>query len=362
MKKYNVAIVGATGAVGQEMLKMLENRNFSVEKIYPFASARSKGRRVCFGKKEYDIIELTKENVEKYADEIQLAMFSAGASIAKEFAPLFAQKGIFVVDNSSAFRMETDVPLVVPEVNEHVLSKEKKIIANPNCSTIQMVVVLNPIHKVSRIKRVLVATYQSVSGAGGKAMIELQKETGMILEQIKKLDNLITDDNKDYVVPKYEGKIFQRQIAFNLIPQIDVFLDNMYTKEEMKMVNETRKIMGDDGIKVSAQCIRTPVFRAHSETVWVETEKKVTPKQAQEILSKAENVKVVDEPRAENPCSRYPTPVDASNKQVTYVGRIREDLSCENGLVMWIVSDNLLKGAALNAVQILESMVKKKII
>jgi aspartate-semialdehyde dehydrogenase len=258
--------------------------------------------------------------------------------------------------------MDVDIPLVVPEVNEDVLSKDKKIIANPNCSTIQMVVVLNPIHKVSRIKRILVSTYQSVSGAGGKAMIELQRETGMVLEQIKQLDNLITDDNKDYIIPKYEGKVFQRQIAFNLIPQIDIFLDNMYTKEEMKMVNETRKIMADNDIKISAQCIRTPVFRAHSETVWIETENKVTPSQAKEILEKAENVKVIDNPKSENPELRYPTPIDASNKQVTYVGRIREDLSCDNGLVMWIVSDNLLKGAALNAVQILESMLKKNII
>lgn len=362
MKSYNVAVVGATGAVGQEMLKMLEKRNFPVEKIFPFASSRSKGKKIIFCKKEYEIIELTKENVEKYAKEIQLAMFSAGASIAKEFAPLFAQKGIFVVDNSSAFRMEEDVPLVVPEVNEHTLSSEKKIIANPNCSTIQMVVVLNPIHKVSRIKRILVSTYQSVSGAGGKAMIELQKEAEMVLEKIKRLDNLITDNNTDYIIPKYDGKVFQRQIAFNLIPQIDIFLDNMYTKEEMKMVNETRKIVGDRDIKISAQCVRTPVFRAHSETVWIETEIKITPDQARKILEKAENIKVVDEPMSEQPELRYPTPIDASNQQITYVGRIREDISCENGLVMWIVSDNLLKGAALNAVQILESMVKKKII
>jgi len=362
MKKYNVAVVGATGAVGQEMLNMLEKRSFPIEKIFPFASSRSKGKKISFCGEEYGIIELTKDNVEKYAGEINLAMFSAGAGVAKEFAPLFAKKNIFVVDNSSAFRMEPDIPLVVPEVNEIVLIKEKKIIANPNCSTIQMVVVLNPIHKIAKIRRILVSTYQSVSGAGGKAMIELKKETELVLNQIQKLGNLITDENKFFLAPNIEGKVFPRQIAFNLIPQIDVFLDNMYTKEEMKMVNETRKIMGDDSIKVSAQCVRTPVFRAHSETVWIETEKKVTPKQAQEILSKAENVKVIDDPRADNPQLRYPTPVDASNKQITYVGRIREDLSCENGLVMWIVSDNLLKGAALNAVQILESMVKQKII
>jgi aspartate-semialdehyde dehydrogenase len=362
VKKYNVAIVGATGAVGQEMLKMLEKRHFPVEKIFPFASFRSKGRQVFFNNEKYDVIELTKENVEKYASQIQLAMFSAGASIAKEYAPIFAEKGIYVVDNSSAFRMEEEVPLVVPEVNDYVLTKDKKIIANPNCSTIQMVVVLNPIHKFSRIKRILVSTYQSVSGAGGKAMIELQKETQMVLNQIQKLNNLITDDNKDYVIPMYDGKVFPRQIAFNLIPQIDVFLDNLYTKEEMKMVNETRKIMNDKEIKISAQCVRTPVFRAHSETVWIETEKKVTVQQAKEILSKAENVKIVDEPKSDDAKLRYPTPIDASNQQVTYVGRIREDLSCENGLVMWIVSDNLLKGAALNAVQILESMIKKKII
>ncbi len=362
MKKYNVAVVGATGAVGQEMLRMLEKRNFSIEKIYPFASSRSKGKNVIFCGKEYGIIELTKENVERFSKEIHLSLFSAGASVAKEFAPLFAQKNIFVVDNSSAFRMEESVPLIVPEVNEYMLSTDKKIIANPNCSTIQMVIVLNPIHKFAKIKRILVSTYQSVSGAGGKAMIELKKETELVLNQLQKLENLITDDNKPFVAQKIDGKTFQRQIAFNLIPQIDIFLDNMYTKEEMKMVNETRKIMADNEIKISAQCVRVPVFRSHSETVWIETEKKVSPDKAKEILSNAENVKVIDNPSSEFAELRYPTPIDSANQQVTYVGRIREDLSYENGLVMWIVSDNLLKGAALNAVQILESMVKKGIV
>lgn len=358
---YNVAVVGATGAVGHEMLKMLELRNFPVNKIYPFASSRSKGKKVIFKNKEHEVIELTKENVLKYSKEIQLALFSAGASISKEFAPIFANEGIFVVDNSSAWRMEPEIPLVVPEVNPHTLSKDKKIIANPNCSTIQMVVVLAPIHKVAKIKRIIVSTYQSVSGAGGKAMVELYEQTRKILEKLSKYENLLKSNSQDFIIERQQS-VFPKQIAFNLIPQIDIFLQNLYTKEEMKMVNETRKIMGDTDIKISAQCVRVPVFRAHSESVWVETERKVSVEEVRNILSKAEGVKVVDNPFSEVADERYPTPVECSNQQITYVGRLREDLSCENGLVMWIVSDNLLKGAALNAVQILEEMVKRRIV
>ncbi len=358
---YNIAVVGSTGAVGHEMLKMLELRKFPVNKIYPFASSRSKGKKVIFKNKEYEIIELTKENVLKYSKEIQLALFSAGASISKEFAPIFANEGIFVVDNSSAWRMEPEIPLVVPEVNPHTLSKDKKIIANPNCSTIQMVVVLSPIHKVAKIKRIIVSTYQSVSGAGGKAMVELYEQTKKVLEKLSKYENLLGLKNEDFFIERHQS-VFPKQIAFNLIPQIDIFLQNLYTKEEMKMVNETRKIMEDADIKISAQCVRVPVFRAHSESVWVETERKVSVEEVRNILSKAEGVKVVDNPFSEVADDRYPTPIECSNKQITYVGRIREDLSCENGLVMWIVSDNLLKGAALNAVQILEEMVKRRVV
>ncbi len=358
---YNVAVIGATGAVGHEMLKMLELRNFPVNKIYPFASSRSKGRKVLFKNKEYEVIELTKENVLKYAKEIQLALFSAGASVSKEFAPIFAEEGIFVVDNSSAWRMEPDIPLVVPQVNPHVLSKDKKIIANPNCSTIQMVVVLAPLHRVTKIKRIIVSTYQSVSGAGGKAMVELYEQTKKVLEKLSKYDNLLNLEESHFMIEHHQS-VFPKQIAFNLIPQIDIFLENLYTKEEMKMVNETRKIMEEPNLRISAQCVRVPVFRSHSESVWIETERKLSVEETKDILSKSDGVKVVDNPFSQIPDERYPTPLEYSNKQITYVGRIREDISCENGLVMWIVSDNLLKGAALNAVEILEEMVKRRIV
>ncbi|MEN3013590.1 MAG: aspartate-semialdehyde dehydrogenase [Endomicrobiia bacterium] len=359
---FNIAVVGATGAVGQEMLNMLDIRNFPVNKIYPFASERSKGKKIIFKNKEYEVIELTKENVKKYSKEIQLALFSAGASVSKEFAPVFAEEGIFVVDNSSAWRMEPEVPLVVPQVNSHTLSKDKKIIANPNCSTIQMVVVLAPIHKVAKIKRIIVSTYQSVSGAGGKAMIELYNESQKVLANLSKLESLITKDNTGFLVEKQTPSVFPVQIAFNLIPQIDIFMENLYTKEEMKMVNETKKILESPDIKISAQCVRVPVFRAHSESVWIETEKKISSQEARNILSSLKEVKVIDDVFNKEASFRYPTPLEATCKQVTYVGRIREDISCENGLVMWIVSDNLLKGAALNAVEILEELLNKKII
>ncbi len=359
---YNIAVVGATGAVGQEMLHMLEARNFPVKEIYPFASSRSKGKKVFFKNKEYEVIELTKENVKKFSKNIQLALFSAGASVSKEFAPIFAEEGIFVVDNSSCWRMEPNIPLVVPEVNPHTLSKDKKIIANPNCSTIQMVVVLAPIHKVAKIKRIIVSTYQSVSGAGGKAMIELFEETQKVIENLKRQPSLITKHNTPFLIEKQQPSVFPKQIAFNLIPQIDIFLQNLYTKEEMKMVNETRKILESPDIKISAQCVRVPVFRAHSESVWIETEKKISLREVKDILYSAKNVKVVDDPFNPDASLRYPTPVECAQHQITYVGRIREDLSCENGFVFWIVSDNLLKGAALNAVEILEEMINRNIV
>ncbi|OGS18340.1 MAG: aspartate-semialdehyde dehydrogenase [Elusimicrobia bacterium RIFOXYA2_FULL_50_26] len=338
MKAYNVAVAGATGAVGQEMIKMLEDRKFPVKSLRLLASERSEGKSLSFRGEQIKVEKLTPSS----AKGLDVALFSAGAGISREYAPIFANEGCFVIDNSSAWRMDADVPLVVPEVNAHALARDKKIIANPNCSTIQMVVVLKPLHDAGRIKRVVVATYQAVSGAGGRAMEELKAQV------------IAWANNKPMPAPEK----FAYTIAFNLIPQIDIFMENSYTKEEMKMVGETRKIMGDNGIQVSATCVRVPVFRAHSEAVWVETEKKITPQEAKSILSNAKGVSVVDEPAAK----KYPMPADCAYKQVTYVGRIREDISTANGLAMWIVSDNLLKGAALNAVEIAEAMIARNII
>ncbi|HAX61125.1 MAG TPA: aspartate-semialdehyde dehydrogenase [Elusimicrobia bacterium] len=342
MKKYNVAVVGATGAVGIEMVKMLEKRNFPVGNLVLFASSRTAGKKLSFKGKEIvveDINKITDYSLLATRYSLQFALFSAGASISKEWAPRFAQQGIYVIDNSSYFRMEKDVPLVVPEVNPNTLSKEKKIIANPNCSTIQMVVVLKPLHDAAKIKRIIVSTYQAVSGAGGSALDEFENQTRAWAKGEK-------------ITPAVK---LPYQIAFNVIPQIDVFLENAYTKEEMKMVHETRKILGDDTIKISSACVRVPVMRGHSEAVWIETEEKLIPQDARDILKNAEGVIVVDDPAQK----KYPMPIDADGKQITFVGRIREDISSENGLAMWIVSDNLLKGAALNAVQIAEALVSK---
>jgi aspartate-semialdehyde dehydrogenase len=339
MRKFKVAVVGATGAVGLEMIKMLESRNFPTESIKFLASERSIGKKLTFNGKEITVELLTKES----GKGIDIALFSAGATVSKEFAPSFAADGCFVIDNSSAWRMEKDIPLVVPEVNPHDLKKDKKLIANPNCSTIQMVVALKPIHDFAKIKRVIVSTYQSVSGAGQKGINELT-------EQVKAWA-------KGEPIPT--ANKFQYQIAFNLIPQIDVFTDNGYTKEEMKMTNETKKILGDTSIEVSATCVRVPVFRSHSENVWIETEKPILPQQAKELLSKAEGIQLMDEPESK----KYPMPLFAENMQTTYVGRIRADISTKNNaLTFWVVSDNLLKGAALNAVQIAETLVKNELI
>lgn len=324
-----VAVVGATGAVGIEMIKTLEKRNFPVDELVLLASSRSVGKKLKFKGKEIAVKELTKDSFKN----IDIALFSAGGSISKEFCPIAAKSGAVVVDNSSAFRMDKDVPLVVPEVNPEDIKKHKGIIANPNCSTIIMVVALNPIHKLSRIKRVVVSTYQAVSGAGASAMEEFVQQTRDFLggEPLK--------------IEK-----FAHQIAFNLIPHIDVFTDNGYTKEEMKMVNETRKIMHDDAIKVAATTIRVPVLRSHSESVLVETEKKLTPAQVREALKKAPGIEVQDDPANKV----YPMPFFTSEKYDVAVGRIREDLSSDNGICFWVVGDQLLKGAALNAVQIAE--------
>lgn len=349
MKKYNVGVVGATGLVGREMVRMLEKQNFPVANLRLFASERSRGKTLKFKGKEIVVEQLTPSSFKVSSPEekpslqarLDIALFSAGGSISKEYAPLAAREGVFVIDNSSAWRMDPEVPLVVPEINSHTLSKDKKIIANPNCSTIQMVVVLAPLHRKARIKRIVVSTYQAVSGAGQKAVVELEEQVSAITSG-----------------KKVKPMVFPHQIAYNCIPQIDVFLENGYTKEEMKMVNETKKIMEDDSIAITATCVRVPVFRGHSEAVNIETERKITPQEARQILKKIEGVVVVDDISK----LKYPLPTKAADNDETFVGRIREDQSISNGLNMWIVSDNLLKGAALNAVQIGEELINRKIL
>jgi len=335
-KSYAVAVAGATGAVGLEMIKTLEQRQFPVGSIKLLASERSEGKELNFNGKPVKVERLTKDSFKG----VQVALFSAGASRSLEFAPAAAASGAVVIDNSSAFRMDPEIPLVVPEVNPHAIAQYKKrgIIANPNCSTIQMVVALKPIHDVARIKRIVVSTYQAVSGTGLKAIDELLSQTRAVLnaQQVQK-------------------KVYPHQIAFNCLPQIDVFLENGYTKEEMKMVNETQKIMGDPTIRVTATTVRVPVVHSHSESVNVETEKKLTVKEVKEILSRAPGVLVVDNPAL----SEYPLAIHAAGRDETFVGRIREDESIPNGINMWIVSDNIRKGAALNAVQIAEILIEK---
>jgi len=332
-EKYVIAVVGATGAVGNEMIKTLEQRKFPVESLRLFASERSEGKKL-----EYKDTEIAVEKLDENSFKgIDIALFSAGAERSKIWAPIAAKSGCVVVDNSSQWRMDPEIPLVVPEVNPDDLKWHKGIIANPNCSTIQMVVVLKPIHDAVKIKRVVVTTFQAVSGTGQKAIDELLQQT---------TDLLNFRDVKCNVYP--------HQIAFNVLPHIDKFLENGYTKEEMKMVNETKKIMGDRSIKVTATTVRVPVFRGHSESLNIETEKKITPNEVRAILSKAPGIIVYDAPEK----NIYPLPLYAAGKDETYVGRIREDDTIENGINMWIVSDNLRKGAALNAVQIAEKLIE----
>lgn len=337
MKEYTVAVVGATGAVGRMMISVLEERNFPVKELRLFASPKSKGVRIPFRGEEIEV-EVLEET--KSFKGIDIALFSAGGAKSLEYAPLFAKEGAVVIDNSSAWRMDPEVPLVVPEVNPHAVKyfKNKGIIANPNCSTIQMVVVLKPIHDVARIKRVVVATYQSVSGAGQKAINEL-------IEQVKAWCS---------GKPLPPAKNLPQTIAFNCIPHIDVFLPNGYTKEEMKMVEETKKIMEDPNIRVTATTVRVPVFYGHAEAINIETEKKISAEEAREILKKAPGVIVIDEPEKK----LYPLQIDVAGRDEVFVGRIREDVSCETGLNMWVVADNLRKGAATNAVQIAELLIK----
>jgi len=330
-KKYVVAVVGATGAVGNEMIATLEQREFPVERLRLFASERSEGKTLEFEGSEFPVETLKEDSFRG----IDIALFSAGAERSKIWAPVAAQSGCVVVDNSSQWRMDPGVPLVVPEVNPHDLKWHKGIIANPNCSTIQMVVVLKPIHDAARIRRVVVTTFQSVSGTGKKAMDELLQQTTDLLN-----------------FREVKCNVYPHQIAFNCLPHIDKFLENGYTKEEMKMVNETKKIMGDDSIRVTATTVRVPVFRSHSESINIETEKKLSASEARGVLSAAPGIVVFDAPEK----NVYPLAIQVAGKDETYVGRIREDESIQNGLNLWIVADNLRKGAALNAVQIAEKL------
>lgn len=331
--KYVVAVAGATGAVGHEMISVLEERNFPVGKLRLFASERSEGKMLEFCGKQIEV-EILGEKVFKGID---IALFSAGAERSKHFAPFAAEDGCIVIDNSSAWRMNPEIPLVVPEVNPNDLKWHKGIIANPNCSTIQMVVVLKPIHDAAKIKRVVVTTFQSVSGTGKKAMDELLQQTSDILN-----------------FKEIHKNVYPHQIAFNCLPHIDKFMENGYTKEEIKMVNETKKIMGDDSIKVTATTVRVPVFRGHSESLNIETAKKLSANDVRALLSAAPGVIVYDAPEK----NIYPLPIDCAGKDEVYVGRIREDDTIENGINMWIAADNLRKGAALNAVQIAEKLIE----
>ncbi|HID81829.1 MAG TPA: aspartate-semialdehyde dehydrogenase [Chromatiales bacterium] len=335
-KTYDVAVVGATGAVGETMLSILAERQFPVGKVYPLASARSAGKKVAFGETWLTVEELDGFDFSK----VQIGLFSPGASVSAIYAPKAAEAGCVVIDNTSQFRYDDDIPLVVPEVNEHAIASHtnRGIIANPNCSTIQMLVALKPIYDAVGIERINVATYQAVSGTGKEAIEELAGQTAKLLSG-----------------QSVDCKVYPKQIAFNVLPQIDVFMDNGYTKEEMKMVWETRKIMEDEGIQVNPTAVRVPVFYGHSEAVHIETREKLTADAARELLGKAPGVIVIDEQKD----GGYPTAVtEGSGHDATYIGRIREDISHPRGLNIWIVSDNVRKGAALNSIQIAEALIK----
>jgi aspartate-semialdehyde dehydrogenase len=331
IKKFNVAIAGATGAVGELLIQVLEERNFPVGEMRYLASSRSAGKTMQWKGEDVVVQELTEDSF----DGIDIALFSAGGGRSKEFAPAAVKAGAVVVDNSSAFRMEADVPLVVPEVNPEDVGRytERGIIANPNCTTIIMIVALKPLHDFANVKRVVVSSYQSSSGAGAQAMEELIQQT------------------KDWVAgEKIDVSAFQHQLLFNVIPHVDSFADNGYTKEEMKMHNETRKMLHNDEIQVSATCVRVPVLTAHSEAVSIETDKEITPEKARELLAAAPGVEVMDDPAANS----YPMPLFVGGQDICYVGRIRSDYSAPNALTFWVVGDQLRKGAATNTVQIAE--------
>ena len=335
-RKFNIAVAGATGAVGEQMLACLEERNFPVGSIRLLASSRSAGKKLLFKGDPVEVEELTEDSFRG----MDIALFSAGGGTSEKFAPCAAGDGCVVVDNSSAWRMDEDVPLVVPEVNPHAVDgyTKKGIIANPNCSTIQMVVALNPLHKEYQIKRIVVSTYQAVSGTGKKAIDELSDQTRSILN--------FTD---------CENRVYPHRIAFNCLPHIDSFLDNGYTREEMKMVNETRKILEDDTIRITATTVRVPVFYGHSEAVNIETRKPISAVDVKKLFENQPGIGLVDDP-ANN---IYPLAIDAAEQDLTLVGRIRDDESVENGINMWIVADNIRKGAATNAVQIAELLARK---
>jgi len=334
MEGFNVAIVGATGLVGQEFVKVLEQRGFPVESIRLLASGHSSGTTLFFNHQKIEVEEATPETFR----DVDIALFSAGADVSRRLSPLAAEAGAVVIDNSAAFRTEPTVPLVIPEVNPEDIKWHKGIIANPNCSTIQLVIALYPLHKVNPIKRIVVSTYQSVSGSGAAALKGLTNEVKLLLQGRS-------------VCPH----VYSHQIAFNVLPEIDLFLDNGYTKEEQKMMEETRKIMHAKDIAVSATCVRVPVYFGHSEAVNVEFTSSMTPEEARKILAQAPGVKVLDDPSV----SVYPYPWAATGSDHVFVGRIRKDISHSNGLVMWIVADNLRKGAALNAIQIAEEGIKR---
>ena len=329
--KYNVALVGATGMVGRKMLQVLSERNLPIDELYLFASARSAGKTIEFMGKNYTVIELTEENVR--ARKIDIALFSAGASTSKTFAPIFADHGATVIDNSSQWRTDPSIPLVVPEVNAYDIDWNKGIIANPNCSTIQAVVALAPLHKAFGIKRIVYSTYQAVSGAGVAGYTDLE-------EGVKG------------VAPKK----FPKPIFGNCIPHIDVFLDNGYTKEEQKMIFETRKILGDQNIRITATTVRVPVYYGHSESINVEFNTQVTLDQVREVLQNAEGVVMMDDPAN----GVYPTALEATDRDEVFVGRLRMDESVDSGINMWVVADNIRKGAATNAVQIAERIISKR--
>lgn len=335
-KEYDVCILGATGVVGEAMLAILEQRKFPVRKLFLLASSRSAGSTVTFRNREITVLEVEGFDFSK----TQIGLFSAGASVSEKYAPIAAAAGCVVIDNTSQFRYDQDIPLVVPEVNAHAIAqyKNRGIIANPNCSTIQMLVALKPIYDAVGISRINVATYQAVSGTGKEAVEELAAQTSALL------------NHQDVVI-----EVYPKRIAFNVLPQIDVFMDNGYTKEEMKMVWETRKILGDESVMVNPTTVRVPVFYGHSEAVHIETKKKISAVEARALLEKAPGVKVVDQREP----GGYPTAIEAAGQDATLVGRIREDISHPKGLNMWVVSDNVRKGAALNSIQIAEILIEK---
>jgi aspartate-semialdehyde dehydrogenase len=336
MKQYRVGIMGATGAVGSIMLQILAERNFPIAELRPLASARSLGKSVPFRGENVPVQVLTEQS---FAG-LDIVLASAGASVSRQYARHVLDAGAVMIDNTSAFRMELDVPLVVPEVNAADIFTHKGLIANPNCSTIIMLVPLKPLHDAAKIRRVVVSTYQAVSGTGAKAIAELE-------QQVRQWN----------AGEKITHEVYPYQIAFNVLPHIDVFLDNGYTKEEMKMVNETRKMLHDPDIRVSATTVRVPVFTSHSEAIHIETEKKLTAAEARALLAKAPGVKVWDDPAQKH----YPLPIQTSGQDLVWVGRIREDVSHDHGLALWVVGDQLRKGAATNAVQIAEILIKGKV-